>query len=164
MSILPAGYPSNQPEALQLLATRQHLSIDDMKVLAMIEAAGEALYLGLADVVDNAEAKALLARNGHEERGHAHRLLKALALLGVDTFTLPADAQNPFITPIRVNGKLSVKFLEIIEKGEIEGDLQYQAWADAEPNAEVAKLYRQNGGEETRHSERVTRVKQLLSA
>ncbi len=52
----------------------------------------------------------------------------------------------------------------MIEQGEVDGDLSYQAWADAEPNQEVAKLYRLNGKEETRHSERVTEVKKRLLA
>ena len=51
----------------------------------------------------------------------------------------------------------------MLTQGEVDGDLSYQAWADAEENAEVADLLRLNGREETRHSERVGEVKRLLA-
>lgn len=162
MSAIPAGYPENQIEAFALLATRQTLSIDDLKILALLETAGEAFYFAAAAAVDNSEAKALLTRNGQEERGHAHRVLKAIALLGGAPYTLPEDAQNPYIQPMQLDGMISAELLGMIQKGEQDGDLQYQSWADAENNAEVAKIYRQNGNEETRHSERVAQVVALL--
>jgi rubrerythrin len=161
MSILPAGYPTTQPEAFALLSSRQKLSIDDMKMLALLEAAGEAFYFALADVAGSDEIKSLLRRNGQEERGHAHRLLKAMALLG-EEYALPGDDQNPYVMRIPLDGMLNEQFLAMIEKSEMDGDLQYQKWADAETNAEVSKLFRQNGSEETRHGERVARVKELL--
>jgi rubrerythrin len=162
MSAVPAGYPDNQIEAFALLATRQTLSIDDLKILALLETAGEAFYLAAAAAVDNNEAKALLTRNGQEERGHAHRVLKAITLLGGTPYTLPDDEQNPYIQPMQLDGMVSAELLGMIQKGEQDGDLQYQAWAAAENNAEVAKIYRQNGSEETRHSERVAQVVSLL--
>jgi rubrerythrin len=161
MSIIPAGYPTDQTEAFMLLSTRSKLSIDDLKVLALLETAGEAFYLSLAAAVPNAEAKTLLTRNGQEERGHAHRLLKAITLLG-GSFSLPDNAENPYAQPMQLDGMVSPDFLAMLEKGEQDGDLAYQSWASAEANAEVAKLYRQNGSEETRHGERVAQVKQLL--
>lgn len=160
MSIVPPGYPADAGSVFKLLATRTRLSTDDMKVLALIEHAGEGAYFAMAAAVDNAEAKALLSRNGQEERGHAHRLLKAIKLLG-DSFELPADADNPYYSTKQYNA-LSADLLSMIVAGEQDGDLQYQTWADAEPNAEVAKILRQNGSEETRHSERVMQVKSLL--
>ncbi len=163
MSNIPAGYPSTQPEAFQFLANRKKLGIDDLKILALLEAAGETFYLALAEASANEEIKALLTRNGQEERGHAHRLLKAISLLGTEAYTLPADAENPYILPMKLDGMLNKDFLAMIEKAEMDGDLTYQTWADAEPNAEVAKLYRLNGSEETRHGQRVAQVKELLS-
>ncbi len=162
MSALPSGYPTDQREAFSLLSTRAKLSIDDIKVLALLEAAGEAFYLAMAEAVPQAEAKALLARNGQEERGHAHRLLKAITLLGETGYALPENAENPYIQPMPMQGPISDGFFAMLQQGEQDGDLQYQSWADAESNAEVAKIYRQNGSEETRHAERVERVKQLL--
>lgn len=162
VSVLPAGYPGNQQEAFALLSTRTRLSVDDIKVLALLEAAGEAFYFALADASDNAEIKALLTRNGQEERGHAHRLLKAITLLGAEPYTLPDNALNPYAQATLPPGLLNGQFLALIEKGEQDGDFQYQVWADAESNADVAKLFRQNGSEETRHGERVAQVKALL--
>jgi rubrerythrin len=162
MTSIPSGYPSDQIEAFALLATRETLSIDDMKILALLEAAGEAFYFAAADAVEREEAKDLLRRNGQEERGHAHRLLKAIELLGGE-FTLPADADNPYVQPMDLAGIINADLLSIIEQGEQDGDLQYQAWADAESNQHVAKILRQNGVEETRHGERVAQVMALLS-
>jgi hypothetical protein len=163
MSAIPVGYPTNQIEAFALLATRDKLSIDDLKILALLETAGEAFYFAAAAAVDNDEAKALLTRNGQEERGHAHRVLKAIALMGGEPYTLPDGEQNPYIQPLQLDGMISTELLAMITKGEQDGDLQYQVWAAAEANEEVAKIYRQNGSEETRHGERVAQVATLLS-
>lgn len=162
MTTIPSGYPNDQIDAFSLLATRAKLSVDDMKILALLEAAGESFYLAAAAAVDNEEAKDLLTRNGQEERGHAHRLLKAIALSGAQ-FELPADADNPYIQPMDLDGVINADLLNIIEQSEKDGDLQYQVWADAESSDAVAKILRQNGAEETRHGERVAQVVALLS-
>jgi rubrerythrin len=164
MSAIPAGYPDNQPEAFALLASRPKLSIDDLKILALLETAGEAFYFAAARATDNTAAKALLTRNGQEERGHAYRLLKAIALLGGEPYTLPEETANPYIVPLQLDGMLNADLFALIQQGEQDGDLQYQTWADAEAaaNPEVAKIYRQNGCEETRHSQRLAEVAALL--
>jgi rubrerythrin len=159
-SVVPAGYPTDAGGVFKLLGTRTRLSTDDMKVLALIEHAGEGAYFAMAAAVDNEEAKALLSRNAQEERGHAFRLIKAIKLLG-DSFELPADTDNPYYSTRKYDA-LTGDFLSMIVAGEQDGDLQYQTWADAEPNAEVAKILRQNGSEESRHGERVMQVKALL--
>ncbi|MET0378936.1 MAG: ferritin-like domain-containing protein [Spongiibacteraceae bacterium] len=160
MSLLPAGYPSDASAAFKLLGARTKLSIDDLKVLALLEQSGEAGYFAMAAATDNEEAKALLMRNGQEERGHAHRLLKAIKLLGGD-FVLPEDRDNPFHTERKI-AQLTGKMMDAIAMAEGDGDVTYQAWADAEPNAEVAKIYRQNASEESRHGQRAEQVKALL--
>ena len=161
MSGIPSGYPTDQIEAFSLLGTRDRLSIDDMKILALLEVAGEAFYFAAANAVSNAEAKDLLRRNGQEERGHAHRLLKAIELLG-GAFDLPNDTENPYVQPMDLDGVINADLLTIIQQSEKDGDLQYQEWADAESNQQVAKILRQNGTEETRHGERVAQVVDLL--
>lgn len=161
MTSIPSGYPNDQIAAFSLLATRDKLSLDDLKILALLEAAGESFYLAAADAVESDEAKDLLRRNGQEERGHAHRLLKAIELLG-EEFKLPADADNPYIQPMDLAGVINADLLNIIQQSELDGDLQYQVWADAESNQQVAKILRQNGVEETRHGERVAQVVALL--
>lgn len=162
MATLPAGCPTDAFGALDYLKTRASLSIEDMKILAMIETYGEVFYEVLARGVADEEARKLLLRNGAEERGHAHRLLKAITLKG-GTFELPSNAENPFnpfaLDQVPANSEL----LGMLQQAEVDGDLQYQAWADAEPNADVAQLLRLNGREETRHFERVAEVKKILA-
>jgi rubrerythrin len=56
---------------------------------------------------------------------------------------------------------MSREFLRMLEQGEYEGERIYEGWASTEPNAEVAKLLRQNGAEETRHGKRLLEVMKL---
>ena len=119
MTSIPSGYPSDQIAAFAFLATLEKLSIDDMKILALLEAAGEAFYLAAADAVEREEAKDLLRRNGQEERGHAHRLLKAIELLGGE-FTLPADADNPYVQPMDLTGIINADLLSIIQQSVVD--------------------------------------------
>ena len=51
----------------------------------------------------------------------------------------------------------------MLQQAEVDGDLQYQQWADAETHPEVAQLFRLNGREEIRHFERVAEVKKRLA-
>lgn len=162
MYTLPAGYPEQAFAAFDHLKTRNQLTIEDLQVLAMIECFGEAFYFTLAEGVDNPEARALLRRNGQEERGHAHRLLKAITLKGGAPFTLPANEDNPFFKFAPTSLDCDANIIAALEQGEADGDLVYQVWADAEPDVQVAELLRQNGREETRRGEHASRVKQLL--
>lgn len=162
MADLPAGCPGDAFAALDYLKGRRRLELDDLKILAMIEVYGEVFYEVLARGVDDPEARALLLRNGAEERGHAHRLLKAIALKG-GSFELPTHAENPF-QPLALSAvPANAELLAMLQQAEVDGDLQYQHWADAEDNAEIAQLLRQNGREETRHFERVEEVKKRLA-
>jgi rubrerythrin len=161
---LPAGYPEEAFAAFAFLKDRAHLSVDDLKVLALIECYGEAFYFRLADSVSLPEAKALLRRNGQEERGHAHRVLKTIRLKTGEPYELPADADNPFISNLPADVTCDTGIIGALEAGEADGDLTYQAWADNEPDAAIADLLRQNGREESRHGQRATEVRRLLSS
>lgn len=158
---VPEGYPDSAAEAFALLQTRPKLSIDDMKILALIEQGAEGFYLDLAKAAGNPEVARLLERNGHEERGHAHRLVKALRLLG-ETFSLPPVEQNPYHRPTHF-AALDPGFLDMLKQGERDADAGYNVWADHAPNAEVAKILRQNGKEESGHGERVAAALALLA-
>ena len=48
MSAIPNGYPESANDAFALLMSRDRLSIDDLKVLAMIEQSGQAFYMAIA--------------------------------------------------------------------------------------------------------------------
>ena len=161
MSLLPPGFSDDVFGAFGVLKGRDVLSVDDLKVLALIEVSGEYLYQAMARVVPDDACKALLKRNGQEERGHAHRMLKAIALKGGD-FALPPDEEIPFVRNTPQEMPTNAEFLAMLAGAEDDGDLVYQRWADAEPDPEVAKLLRQNGREEARHGERVNEVRRLL--
>jgi hypothetical protein len=164
MTALPPGYPTEAFAAFDFLKSRRELSITDLQVLALIESYGEVFYRILASGVEHAEARTLLTRNAQEERGHAHRILKAIELKGGEPFALPPIEENPFMQFAPVSVPCNAEMLALLEKGEVDGDLQYQTWADTESDPIVAAIYRLNGREETRHSERVVRAKALLLA
>ncbi len=152
----PSGYPESATEAFVLLQSKPRLDIDDLKVLAMIEQSGQDFYLALARAARSPETKALLEKNAHEELGHAHRALNAIRLLG-GNFSLPKAGENPYSLPVMFD-ELDLNFLSELIRGEEGGDKSYQQWAENEPNADVAHLYRLNGGEEIGHGQRVAQV------
>jgi hypothetical protein len=81
MSNLPAEIPGDFGSAIALLGQRQRLGVEDMKLMILLETAGDPLYQKLAELVDHPEAKALLQQNGREETAHAHRLKNAIEIL-----------------------------------------------------------------------------------
>jgi rubrerythrin len=60
--------------------------------------------------------------------------------------------------------EISLDVLPQIVAAEIQGDAGYQAWAEREPDEEVAKLLRLNGREETGHAKRVEDAIAILQA
>jgi hypothetical protein len=149
MMSIPSGYPADPAAVFAILKDRPTLGADDLKVLAMIEAAGEALYFRIADGVNNPRAAELLRQNGREERGHAYRLAKILRLQTGEDFVPPGDADNPFVASMPAQMPSTLEFIASLEHGEADGDRLYQVWADGAADPEVAKLLRLNGREET---------------
>ena len=142
------------------LAGKDALDVDDMRLMFRLERAGEEFYRRLADSCGNAEAAALLTKNGREERGHAERMRRAIgAKLGVD---YQPDADD--LRPLAVNlpDPMPLELLPHIVAGEINGDAGYQRWADAETDPEVQRLLRLNGREESIHGERVRQAMDIL--
>ena len=117
MATLPADYPADAFEAFALLKTRTELSIQDLQVLAMIECYGEHFYELLAAGVAHEQARTLLKRNAAEERGHAHRLLKAIKLKGGDAFSLPENGENPFMALAPESIPLNEELIGLMEMG-----------------------------------------------
>ncbi len=163
MVTLPKDCPQDPIAALTYLKSRPSLSVEDLKILAMIETWGEVYYQVLARGLGDEESKKLLLRNGAEERGHAARLLKAINLKG-GAWELPSNAENPFNPEGLGDVSAEPELLSMLQQAEVDGDRQYQIWADAESNAEVAQLLRLNGREEIRHFERVEEVKKRMAA
>lgn len=160
---LPAKIPADFTAALGQLGACERLGVEEMKLMILLETAGEPLYFKLASLAPSDETASLLRANGREETAHAHRLKKAIEILTGRSFEIPPMSENPFATPPPF-ANLDPKMLEGVVGAEQGGDQMYQRYADHEPNAEVAELLRQNGREETRHGERVSRVIELLRA
>ncbi len=138
------------------------LDVPAMRLMFRLENSGETFYNLLADRLSNTAAADLLRKNAREERGHAERLRRALALKLGGKWEPEAADLTPFA--IALPPKIDAKLLADIVQGEIQGDAGYQRWADAEPDPEVQKLLRQNGREETVHAGRVKEAIALLSA
>lgn len=158
---MPSHFPQDTFEAFALLAGKDALDSDDLRVLALVEAAGRELYCSMAQLSDNSHIRELLNRNGQEEMGHAHRILKALYLRTGERYSLPEDEENPLVKPLPVE-RLSREVMEMFISGELDGGQHYNRWADNESNVEIAKIFRQNASEEVRHSERDKKVVEIL--
>ena len=161
MSNLPADLPPDFGSAFGRLLGLEKLGVEDMKLMILLETAGEPLYLGLAEGVDSEEARTLLRQNGREETAHAHRLKKAIEILTGQPYTIPSLDENPYGKPPAM-GPVTPEMLRGLIQAELGGDKLYQTYAANESNAEVAELLLQNGREETRHGQRVEQVIELL--
>jgi len=159
---LPETIPADFLAALAHLDTQEKLGVEEMKLMVLLETAGEPLYQKLASLAPDGEATELLLTNGREETAHAHRLKRAIEIATGESYAVPSLDQNPYAEAPPFT-ELSPELLAGLIAGETNGDAGYQKWADHEPNAEIAALLRQNGREETRHGERVARVVELLA-
>ncbi|MFO0691140.1 MAG: ferritin-like domain-containing protein [Myxococcota bacterium] len=163
MSNLPTDLPPDFGSAFGRLMGLEKLGIEDMKLMILLEMAGEPLYFGLAEGVASEEARTLLRQNGREETAHAHRLKKAIEILTGRPYAIPSLAENPYGKPPAM-GPVTAELLRGLVQAERGGDALYQRYAANESNAEVAELLLQNGREETRHGERVEKAIALLEA
>jgi rubrerythrin len=143
------------------LGSIERLGVTEMRLMFRLENAGEAFYNLLADRLGNAAAAELLRKNAREERGHAERLRRAIERKLGGAWTPGAADLAPFA--IALPSLIDAQLLAGIVQGELQGDAGYQRWADAEPDAEVQKLLRQNGREETVHAGRVKQAIALLA-
>ena len=144
------------------LAGVEKLEIADLILMYRLEMAGELFYNLLAERVDNAEAADLLRRNAVEEKGHARRLARAIAIKQGAEWQPTADEESLLAVPLPE--KIDAKIFAGVVQGELNGDANYQKWADAETDPEVERLLRLNGREETIHANRAQQVFDLLSA
>jgi len=158
---LPAQLPPDFPAALAQIGQAEIFGVEEMKLLILLEMAGEPLYGKFAELAPDEESRELLMRNGREERAHAYRLKQAIEILTGKEFEIPPMSENPYAVAPPLT-ELSVAMLEGLAEGEKRGGLDYERMAAAEANPEVAELLRQNGREETTHGERVKTVIGLL--
>ncbi|MSO59589.1 MAG: ferritin-like domain-containing protein [Ilumatobacteraceae bacterium] len=144
-----------------LLADKEVLGIAELEIIYQLECSGEMFYNLLADRVDNAEAAALLRKNAIEEKGHARRIARAIEIKLGHPWLPTAEREK--ILDIPLPDALDATMFLAVVQGEINGDVGYQMWADAEANEEVARLLRLNGREETIHAGRAQQVADILA-
>jgi len=136
-------------------------TVDDFKLMAYIEAGGEAFYIGLANAAPSSEIAELLNKNGREERAHAHRVKRVIEKLSGESFTVPEPDDNPYYV-IPEGLTVDAEMLNGLVEAEIGGDALYQGWAGKMDDAECADLLSQNGKEETSHSDRCKQALTLI--
>ncbi len=159
---LPAGAPATIGEAFAHINALTSPSVDDLKVMVLLEAAGLDLYRGMMPGTDNAEVAALLEHNGREEMAHAHRVSKAIKAISGEDFPPPEAANNPYLATPFPGMAVTADGLRGLSQGEFAGEGLYERWAENSDNAEAARLFRLNGGEERDHGERLLKAAALL--
>jgi rubrerythrin len=162
---LPQGAPSTLSEAFGFINTVTAPTINDLKVMVLVEAAGKTLYEHMAASLSDTRVQALLLHNGREELAHAHRVSKAITAMTGESYPPPAAAENPYLQggsmpPMEV----TVDALTKLSEAEFGGDALYERWASNTKNAEAAELMRQNGREESQHGNRLLEAARLLVA
>lgn len=161
MNGLPKQMPADGMNAYAYFLTVTRPTIDDLKGMMFLEASGQGLYYGLAAMTDRQEARDILARNGREERAHAHRLRRAIRILSGETVDVPAPEEKPYHGALGFDA-LTPDVLEGLIGAEFDGENLYNIWAAGVGNDAAARLLRQNGKEERRHGERIRKVMSLL--
>jgi rubrerythrin len=161
LSNLPADLPPDFRAALAKLSALPKMGVEDMKLMILLETAGEPLYNALATGVEPIEAQALLRQNGREETAHAERLKQAIEILTGRPFEIPSLDENPYGKPPAL-GEVTIELLQGLVEAEIGGNALYLGYAENEENEKVAKLLRQNAREEKRHGTRVKKVIKML--
>ena len=163
-NLIPAGAPATLGEAFAHINAVTAPTIDDLKVMVLLEAAGLEMYRGMVPGTDNAEVAALLEHNGREELAHAHRVAKAIKAISGEEFPPPESADNPYLAGPIPSMPVTAEALQGLSQGEFAGEGLYERWAENTDNAEAARLFRLNGGEEREHGERLLEAAALLES
>jgi rubrerythrin len=160
---LSDGMPKTAGEASAYIFTVTSPTLNDLKVMTMLEAAGQGFYTALAKAAPNEEIRALLAKNGQEEMGHAHRVVRVIKQVFGEDFAIPGPNENPYYSE-PAGLVVSTELLNGITQGETAGEALYDAWATALGDEEAARQLRRNGIEERGHGERAQQAIGLLPA
>jgi rubrerythrin len=160
---LKPGMPQNAAEAGAYIFTVTKPTVDDLKVMVMLEAAGQGFYEALSEAAPSDEIRTLLSKNGQEEMGHAHRVVRVIKQVFGEDFAIPGPAENPYyMKPAGI--AVTKELLDTITQGEIGGEALYEGWAMALGDEEAARQLRRNGKEERGHGERAQQAVALLAA
>ncbi len=162
---LESGWPQTLGEAFAHIGGVTAPSVDDIKIMVLVEAASETLYKVTAQGTDHAGVIDLLHHNGREEMVHARRAAQVVALLGGGDFAPPAAEENPYLAAGALPfSEVTPDALRKLAAGEFGGQALYDGWAASLDHAEAAALLRQNGHEETDHGNRLMAAAALLEA
>lgn len=160
---LPANAPKTTNEAFAYVGElSKGATIDDLKILALVEAIGEELYNDLAGRAENPQVQELLRANGREEMVHAQRVSKALEILTGKSFPIPPLSEIPFFTPLS-RMPITAEALGALAAAELAGADLYAGVASSFDNPEAVALFQQNGKEEIQHGHRLQRAAELLA-
>lgn len=163
MYALPPNAPTNLYEAFAYIGSVRQPTLDDLKLMLLLEAAGKVMYDDLAaDAVDS-DVRQWLIESGEDEYLHAQRLAKVLTLLTNERHSVPGSEENPYLVGWE-KPRLSAALVENLANAEAGGEELYEGWARSCPNPDAAKLLRENGREETDHSERMRLISQRLAS
>lgn len=163
MHTIPQGAPTNLYEAFAYMGAITQPTIDDLKLVVILEAAGKAMYDVLAAGASDPEVGRLLSDSGRDELVHAQRVSTVIATLTGCEYPVPSQAENPYLVAWE-KPELTVDLLKGLIAAEYGGEALYQRWAAASDNAGVAEIFLQNGREEVEHGHRLERVAKLLAA
>lgn len=160
---LPANAPKTTSEAFAYLGKLVNgATVDDLKILALVEAIGLKLYEEMAARAAHPEVKKLLLANGREELAHAHRVGKAIEILTGKPFPIPAIDKNPLYTGVTPAPITKAAFTALV-KSEKSGNTLYEGVASSFREAEVVALFKQNGREEIGHGDRLQQALEYLT-
>ena len=159
---LPAGAPSSMGEAFAHINSLSSPTVDDLKVMVLLEAAGLDLYRGISAGSDNPAVVALLEHNGREELAHSHRVSKAIMAISGEAYPPPEASDNPYLGGEMMVVPLTAEGLRGLAQSEYAGEVLYENWASNSGNEEAARLFRLNGKEEAEHAGRLLEAAALL--
>ena len=161
---LPAGAPPSLGEAFAYINGVTAPTLDDLKVMVLLEAAGLDLYRGISAGSDDPAVVALLEHNGREELAHSHRVAKAILAISGEAFPPPEPSDNPYLGGPMLDVPLTPEGLRGLAQSEFGGEMLYERWAASTSNEEAARLFRLNGKEEAEHGGRLLEAAALLEA
>ena len=164
MHSIPAGAPKTFEEAFMYISTVTNPSIDDLKLMLLLEAAGKGIYDLLAAEADHEELRAVFSRNGREELAHAHRISRVIGKLTEFDYPVPSPEDNPYVVETGIKLAVGKELLAKLIATEMSGGDLYEHWAANCQDEEAAALLRRNGVEDAEHGARLQRAAELFPA
>lgn len=162
MYALPPNAPTNLYEAFAYIGSVRQPTIDDLKLMLLLEAAGKGMYDDLAADAVDPDVRHMLLESGQDEYLHAQRLAQVLSLLTNEPHSVPSSEENPYFVGWQ-KPDLSADLIEKLATAEAGGESLYEGWAKSCPNPDAATLLRENGSEEAVHAERMRLISQRLT-